>query len=157
MVILRIDPGDSETRTKRLESLDRQILALYPLTEWEKALFWDTVQGGSRHEDRPTWTDEPWPLHGVVEAIRVANEKGPATIRIRVPAFRRGAQIYDGPIPPDMPGWAMVEGIEFQAEIPWSDAEACHFDPFKVQQFRPLPFAHEARQKKGRARTRRGK
>jgi hypothetical protein len=155
--ILRIDPVESETRTKRLEALDRRILALYPLSEWEQELFWEAVHGGSQHEDRPVWTDAPWPVHGVVEAIREASEEGPATVRIRVPGFRRGAQIYDGPIPPEMPGWAMVEGIEFQAEIPRPDAEACRFDPLKVQRFRPLPFAYESRQRDERTRGQRGR
>ena len=153
--ILAIDAGHSERRTERLESLDRRILGLYSLSEWERDLLWDTVHGSVCHEDRPHWTDEPWPVHGVVEEIRETDENGPATIRIRFPTFRRGAQIYDGPIPPAMPGWAMVAGIEFQAEIPWPDAEACLFDPMKVQRFRPLPFAHETSGKKGRRQAQR--
>ena len=153
--ILRIAPSNSEACTERLKALDRRTLTFYPLSKWERESFWERVHGGMPREDYPAWTDQPWPVHGVVEAVREADEKGPATIRIRVPAFRRGAQIYDGPIPPEMPGWAMVEGIEFQAEIPWSDAEACRFDPSKVQRFRPLPFAYEARQRSQRTRAQR--
>ncbi|MCY2990137.1 MAG: N-6 DNA methylase [Planctomycetota bacterium] len=149
--ILAADADDNERRTARLESLDRQILGLYPLSEWEKDLLWHMVHGSVCQEDHPLWTDAPWPVHGVVEAIREADEDGPSTIRIRVPAFRRGAQIYGGPIPLEMPGWAMVAGIEFQAEIPWPDAEACVFDPLKVRRFRPLPFAYEAAKTNGRS------
>ena len=50
----------------------------------------------------------------------------------------------------------MVEGLEFQAEVPWPDAEACHFDPLKIRRFRPLPLAYEDRQKGRRARAGRG-
>ncbi len=67
------------------------------------------------------------------------------------------AQIYDGQIPLDMPGWAMVKGLEFQAEIPWPDAEACKFDRLKVRRFRPLPLAYQDRQKGRRASAERGK
>jgi hypothetical protein len=157
LAILRLDPENATARTEAIQALDRQILALYPLSKWERDLLWHAVWDSARYENRRPWTDKPWPVNGVVEGIREADENGPATIRIRVPAFRRGSQIYDGPIPPEIPGWAMVEGLEFQAEIPWSDAEACRFDPLKIQRFRPLPFAHEGRQKRGRAQAERGK
>jgi len=155
--MLRIDADDDEARTESLKGLDRRLLALYPLSEWEMDLVWQTVWSCAEQEARPVWTDEPWPVHGVVETIRETDENGPATVRIRIPGFRRGAQIYKGPIPPEMPGWAMVEGIEFQAEVPWSDAEACRFDPLAVQRFRPLPFSYEKRRKRDRPKAQPGR
>jgi hypothetical protein len=155
--ILRLDASDSEARTELLKSLDKQILASYQLSEWEKDLFWQVVWGDASQDVSPAWTEKLWPTHGLIETIREADESGPASIRIRVPGFRRGVQIYDGPIPPDMPGWAMVKGLEFQAEIPWSDAEACHLDPLKVQRFRPLLLSYEARKKMERASAEREK
>ena len=153
--ILALNASDSERRKQRLESLDLQILELYPLSQSERDLLLAAVHGTERHEERPLWNDEPWPVHGVVEAIREADESGPAAVRIRLPEFRRGAQVYDGPIPPEMPGWAMVAGIEFQAEIPWPDAEASLFDAMRIQRFRPLPFAHEVLGPKASSRAKR--
>ena len=69
-----------------------KILALYPLFEWERKLLLGTVWDSGSHPALADWTDKPWPIHGVIEEIREANENGPASIRIRVPGFRFGAQ-----------------------------------------------------------------
>jgi hypothetical protein len=147
--ILRLSAGESAKREALIKIIDKQILQYYPLSDAEIDLFWQAVWGNESKDSSHGWTDKPWPLHGTIEAVREADESGPASVRIRIPGFRRGAQLYQGPIPREMPGWAMVIGLEFQAEIPWSDAEASRFDPSKARGFRPLPFAYEGGRESG--------
>ncbi len=51
--ILRLDVSDGEARKELLAALDKQILAMYPLTEWERELFWQTVWGDTSQTSRP--------------------------------------------------------------------------------------------------------
>ena len=86
--ILDHRPNENGVRIDLLMLLDMKILALYPLFEWERKLLLGTVWDSGSHPALADWTDKPWPIHGVIEEIREANENGPASIRIRVPGFR---------------------------------------------------------------------
>jgi len=134
---------DKGKRERNIADLEEAVLQLYPLSDLERALLRAWL---NEYEEEPrwdlAWTEEPWTIHGIVESVDRVNDDASPRVSICIPGFRSSAQTYCGRVPADMPGWAIVPGCEFQAEIPWSDAESSIFAPDKVRRFRPLPFAH---------------
>ncbi len=148
----------SDKYQEKLESLEKIVLDLYSLSNFEKK----TILNALSNIPKPDWDlvwvdDEPWPIHGVVKHITKSTDKDNVWIEIKIPGFKQGLQKYNGPVPAEMPGWALRPGIEFQAEIPWSDGEANRFDPGKIRRFRPLPYAYERQNGKKKTLQVRGK
>ena len=134
---------DPAARAGRINDIRAAVLDLYPLSAADRKRIGAALSGLSSTSAETNWIDEAWPIHGVVESIGPPSAAGPAQIVICVPGFRQDRRQYAGDIPPAMPGWSLRAGAEFQAEIPWSDAQAGVFDPDRVRRFRPLPFAYE--------------
>jgi hypothetical protein len=134
---------DGPARDQKLDALRKLVVCMYPLSAAERDRLEKARSSCPAPDWHASWVDESWPIHCIVESVEGPSEKSPPRIAIRVPGFRKASQPYFGPIPPEMPGWAIRVGAEFQAEIPFSDATANTFDPTRVRRFRPLPFAYE--------------
>jgi len=139
--ILECPPGAD--RERRIRHLEQEVLGLHGLSDSEIKRLSQVSRAGDTAPWGTAWIEEPWPIHGVVEATENGTVDQAAKIRIRIPGFKRSCQVYFGEVPHDMPGWAVREGIQFEAEVPWSDGEANRLDPRAVRRFRPLPFAYE--------------
>jgi hypothetical protein len=133
----------NEARIQAIDEIDELVLQAYSLSGPEKEQILATLKPPKAPVSDAAWVDErSWPMHGCVEKILEATDQFPVRVQIRILDFSTKKQIYVGEVPPEMPGWALVPNVEFEAEIPWSDAEKNEFDCRKVRRFRPLPFAY---------------
>jgi len=141
--IVGVLPEEAERRQCMIAEVDELVLSFYPLSSWERDQFRQLDRVKASASKTADWIEPGWPVHGTVQAVDLHSGTALPTITIRMPGLGPTAELYEGTIPPEMPGWALAAGIEFQAELPRSEVEAGRADPLKLRSFRPLPFAYE--------------
>ena len=78
-----------------------------------------------------------WPVTGQVLQVDAEND----VLTLWVRGYNEEQPLQAG-IPESMPGWALRQGVTFQAEIPWESREWEQLIVSEVTNFRPLDFSY---------------
>jgi type I restriction-modification system DNA methylase subunit len=146
------DPNLMSSLREKILRVDSLISIAYGLTNKERkkieGLFygfsrpgneWKNYQQG-RHktDDSREKFSKCWTVIGSVIDVDVDRER----LKVWFRGLKEGSKTLWIPIGPQMPGWALREGVDFRADIPWESRETSNLAKVSLTNFQPLEVGY---------------